>query len=64
MGGVPVKRLTKSKVGRRRSHHALKLKQLFVCKKCSYPILPHKYCPNCGNYKDKIVKSPKLKIKK
>ncbi|HDH31188.1 MAG TPA: 50S ribosomal protein L32 [Candidatus Wolfebacteria bacterium] len=64
MGGVPVKHHTKSKVGRRRSHHALKSAALFVCSKCQHPILPHRYCSKCGFYKGKAIKEPKLKIKK
>lgn len=64
MGGVPVKHHTKSKVGRRRSHLALKPAQIFACQNCNYPTLPHKYCPNCGSYKGKIIKERKLKIKK
>ncbi|MEK7149590.1 MAG: 50S ribosomal protein L32 [Patescibacteria group bacterium] len=64
MGGVPVKHHTKSKVGRRRSHLALKPSQIFVCKNCKYPILPHKMCANCGSYKDKVIKAKKVKVKK
>ena len=64
MGGVPVKHHTKSKVGRRRSHLALKPRQIFACLNCHYPILSHRICINCGYYKGKVVKEPKLKIKK
>ncbi|MEK9154778.1 MAG: 50S ribosomal protein L32 [Patescibacteria group bacterium] len=64
MGGVPVKHHTKSKVGRRRSHLALKPAQIHVCQNCQNPIVPHRYCANCGNYKNKIVKEQKIKIKK
>lgn len=64
MGGVPVKHHTKSKVGRRRSHLALKPSQIAVCTNCKAPVRPHRICAVCGNYKGKIVKAPKLKIKK
>jgi len=64
MGGVPVKHHTKSKVRRRRSHLGLKPSQFFVCQNCGSPILPHRFCINCGSYKGKIIKEPKLKIKK
>ncbi|OGM91106.1 50S ribosomal protein L32 [Candidatus Wolfebacteria bacterium RIFCSPLOWO2_01_FULL_38_11] len=64
MGGVPVKHHTKSKVGRRRSHLALKPAKIFACSNCQAPILPHRYCSACGSYKGKVVKEPKLKIKK
>lgn len=64
MGGVPVKHHTKSKVGRRRSHLALKKAVLFVCANCGRPVLPHRLCADCGYYKGKIVKEPRVKIKK
>ncbi|MBI2514903.1 50S ribosomal protein L32 [Candidatus Wolfebacteria bacterium] len=64
MGGVPVKHHTHSKVGRRRSHLALKPSQMFACSNCGHPILPHRFCVNCGNYKGRIIKEPKIKIKK
>jgi len=63
MGGVPTKHHTHSKTGRRRAHLALKPAGIFVCPNCSSPILPHKICGNCGNYKGKIIKKPKLKVK-
>ncbi|MEK7657731.1 MAG: 50S ribosomal protein L32 [Patescibacteria group bacterium] len=64
MGGVPVKHHTKSKVGRRRSHLALKPSGIFACANCQSPVLPHKMCGQCGNYKGRIVKEPKLRVKK
>ncbi|MBI2037163.1 MAG: 50S ribosomal protein L32 [Candidatus Liptonbacteria bacterium] len=48
MGGVPVKHHSKSKVGRRRSHLALKQTALVVCPKCGAPLLPHRACSTCG----------------
>jgi len=47
MGGVPVKHHTKSKVGRRRSHLALKKKSILVCEKCGGPKMPHRVCGQC-----------------
>ncbi|MEK7593170.1 MAG: 50S ribosomal protein L32 [Patescibacteria group bacterium] len=43
---------------------ALKPSQIFACQNCAGPILPHKMCGQCGNYKGRIVREPKLKIKK
>ncbi len=48
MGGVPVKHHSKGKVGRRRSHLALKKKRLLVCAECKSPVVPHRACINCG----------------
>lgn len=64
MGGVPMKHHTRSKVGRRRSHLALKSISINVCPECSNPVLPHKMCPNCGSYKGRTVLKTKLKVKK
>lgn len=55
MGGVPPKHLSKSKVGRRRSHLALKKEKVFVCGACKGPLLPHRACGQCGSYKGKKV---------
>jgi large subunit ribosomal protein L32 len=55
MGGVPPKHLSKSKVGRRRSHLALKKEKVFVCPTCKGPLLPHRACGQCGSYKGKKV---------
>ena len=48
MGGVPVKHHSKGKVGRRRSHLALKKQKFLVCSNCGGPKLPHKLCKQCG----------------
>lgn len=50
MGGVPVKHHSKSKVGRRRAHLALKPAKILVCLQCKGPVLPHKACIQCGVY--------------
>lgn len=62
MGGVPTKHHSKSKVGRRRSHLALKPTKLEVCPECKHPTFPHRACLNCGHY-GKKVKSQKPKAK-
>ena len=59
---IPKKKHTSSKVGRRRSHHALKQTKLFSCPKCGKAILPHRACPFCGNYRGKEI--VKIKVKK
>ncbi|MBU4348008.1 50S ribosomal protein L32 [Patescibacteria group bacterium] len=51
MGGVPVKHRSKSKVGRSRSHQALKRANISACKSCKAPVLSHRLCPNCKEYK-------------
>ncbi|MDD5547539.1 MAG: 50S ribosomal protein L32 [Candidatus Pacebacteria bacterium] len=51
MGGVPVKHRSKSKVGRSRSHLALKKVKLSVCSNCKAPVLSHRACGKCKTYK-------------
>ena len=62
---VPKKRRTKSSVGNRRSHHALKAITLNVCPKCKKALKPHTACEFCGFYKDQeVVKKESKKTKK
>lgn len=58
---VPKKKRTKSSVGKRRSHHALKKETLNKCPKCGKAIKPHQACSFCGTYKGKEVIKTKTK---
>lgn len=57
-------RSTRSHTQNRRSHHALKIAGLTVCKKCGVKVLPHTVCLNCGEYKGKQVIDVMAKINK
>lgn len=59
---VPTQRRTSSKVGQRRSHHALEKVVLNKCEECGKAVRPHSACPTCGNYKGR--KAVKIKAKK
>ncbi|HEY4526158.1 MAG TPA: 50S ribosomal protein L32 [Candidatus Paceibacterota bacterium] len=48
MGGVPTKHHSHGKVGRRRSHLALKKIDLKVCANCGGPKVAHRTCKQCG----------------
>ena len=61
---VPKKRRTKSSVGQRRSHHALKKVTLNTCPKCGQAVKPHSACSFCGTYKKREVVKTKSKSKK
>ena len=54
-------RHTKGHTRNRRSHHALKAKNLLVCKNCGALIQGHKMCDACGYYKGKLVLKVKAK---
>jgi len=51
VGALPKHKLGKGRKGRRRSHLALKARNLVPCPNCHELRLPHQVCPSCGNYK-------------
>ncbi len=51
MGALPKRKVSRHRRGNRRSHHALRIRQLILCPNCSEPTLPHTVCPSCGTYK-------------
>ena len=52
---VPKRRQSNSRTGKRRSHHAIKPRQLTYCPKCSTAVPTHVICPNCGHYMGRNV---------
>lgn len=52
---LPVKKMSKTRTRTRRSHMALKAKNLSVCPKCDTAKLPHAACSNCGYVNPKIT---------
>lgn len=61
---VPKRRHSRSRKNKRRSQYKAKFLKFIECPKCHSPKLPHRVCPNCGNYKDKLVVPPKEKEEK
>lgn len=57
-------RHTKSHSANRRSHHALKGKNLIKCSNCQALTMPHNLCSSCGFYKGKKVLDLIKKIEK
>jgi large subunit ribosomal protein L32 len=55
MGAHPKQKISRSRQGRRRAHHALVAPQLVVCSNCGSKRLPHTVCNICGYYKDEQV---------
>ncbi len=58
---LPSFRNSRSKVRRRRSHHALKAVGSTACQNCGATILPHRACKKCGFYKGRIVRGGTMK---
>ncbi len=56
---VPKRRHSHSRKNKRRSQKKTKTKAYVECPKCHSPRLPHRACPNCGNYNDRVVIKPK-----
>jgi len=52
---VPKRKQSNSRTGNRRSHDALKAKQLTYCPKCSFAVPTHVICPTCGYYMGRTV---------
>ena len=54
---VPKKKLTKRRIGNRRSqgHGKVELTKRATCSNCTYPVKPHAVCNNCGFYKGRKI---------
>ncbi|MBU4314812.1 50S ribosomal protein L32 [Patescibacteria group bacterium] len=52
---VPAFRNSRTRVRKRRSHHALKKTDVSVCPNCQAVVLPHITCAKCGQYKGRQV---------
>lgn len=61
---VPKKKKSRSAVRRGRSHDALKPKALSKCPNCGKPVMPHRACLHCGQYKGRLVLPELTKVKK
>lgn len=61
---LPSFRSSRSKVRRRRSHHALKAITVLACKACGADLLPHRACAKCGNYNGRQVSGGMAAVEK
>ncbi len=48
---VPVKKTSKARRDKRRTHQKLSRPNYSLCPQCGEPRLPHRVCPSCGTYK-------------
>jgi len=52
---VPKKRQSHARTAKRRSHHAIKARQLQNCPQCQEAIPSHVVCPKCGHYQGRAL---------
>lgn len=50
MAALPKRKIQQGRRNRRRSHMALKPRQLVLCSQCKELHMPHHVCPHCGTY--------------
>lgn len=53
--GVPKKRTSRQKRDQRRAHWKATAPNVSTCPNCGEPVLPHRACPKCGQYRGKSV---------
>ena len=52
---VPARRTSKTKKRMRRTHLKKTAPKVVICPNCEEPIMPHRACTKCGNYKGKEI---------
>lgn len=52
---VPKKRISRTRRDKRRTHQKAPKVNFVYCPECNQPTMPHKICPSCGFYKDRVV---------
>ncbi|MBP8980588.1 MAG: 50S ribosomal protein L32 [Syntrophobacterales bacterium] len=51
----PVKRHSRTRRNKRRSHDFLSSPAISLCPQCGEKKMPHRACPNCGTYKGREI---------
>ncbi len=51
----PKRRHSKRRTSTRRAHDHLQKPAMSECPQCHQPKMPHRVCPQCGNYKGREV---------
>ena len=55
----PKRKQSSSRSKKRRTHWKLTAPNVVECPHCYQPKLPHRACPNCGYYNERLVYMPK-----
>ncbi|MBN1153713.1 50S ribosomal protein L32 [candidate division KSB1 bacterium] len=56
---LPKRRHSKARGAKRRTNWKLDSPTVMNCPNCDQPKLPHRACPNCGYYNNRMVFIPK-----
>lgn len=48
---VPKRKLSRRRRDKRSANKGIKPKQITLCQTCSFPMMPHQACKDCGYYK-------------
>ncbi len=56
---LPKRKISKSRRDKRRTHYKLTETTISKCSHCHQSKLPHRACPSCGYYGDRLVVVPK-----
>lgn len=51
----PKRRHSKTRTRKRRTHDGIGTPHVSNCPNCGAPVLRHRVCPECGNYRGKIA---------
>ncbi len=52
---VPKKKVSKQRKRKRRGHYKADAPGTIACENCGDPKLPHRVCPNCGQYRGRAI---------
>jgi len=61
---APRNRLSNARKNSRSAHSALKAKNLSQCSNCGKTKMPHRICPYCGFYANRVMLSQETKEEK
>lgn len=56
---LPKRRHSKARGRKRRTHWNVSAPSVMDCPNCNQPKQPHRACPNCGYYNERMVFVPK-----
>ena len=56
---LPKRRQSSARRDKRRTHWKISAPSVAECSNCNQPKLPHRACPNCGFYNDRMIFVPK-----